>query len=194
MTTWLTGIDSADGGRGRAVVWAGAVALFLVPVTAKLLIPSMLWDETDFIFAAVLIFGSAGVYHLLSRQPGGIAYRGGAALALAAIFLLLWLNGAVGIIGSENNPANLMFVGVIAIAIGGSFIARFRAAGMARAMTAAAAAEALIPLVELVARFGAAESPIWPREVIVLSLFFTTLWLGSAWLFRRAAERAMRDG
>ena len=37
------------------------------------------------------------------RKTGDAAYRTAVGVALAAAFLLIWVNGAVGIIGSENN-------------------------------------------------------------------------------------------
>jgi hypothetical protein len=43
-----------------------------------------------------------------------------------AAFILIWMNLAVGIIGSEDNPANLMYGGVLAVAIVGAFMVRFR--------------------------------------------------------------------
>jgi hypothetical protein len=46
------------------------------------------------------------------------------------------MNLAVGIIGSEDNPANLMYGGVLAVGIIGAIIARFEPHGMARALVA----------------------------------------------------------
>lgn len=180
-----------EGWLGRRLVWGAAVALFVVPVGAKLLLlPGMLWDAADFVFAAVMLGGGAALYDRLSRRSGGIAYRLGACAALAAIFLLIWLNLAVGIIGDEDNPANLMFAVPIALAVGGAIAAGLRPNGMACAMVAAAVAEAMIVPVALIWRLGA-DSAIWPREVIALGAFFTGLWLAAAWLFRRAAGNAM---
>jgi hypothetical protein len=53
------------------------------------------------------------------------AYRAAVGVAIAAAFILVWMNLAVGIIGSEDNPANLMYGGVLAIGIIGAVIARF---------------------------------------------------------------------
>jgi thiazole synthase ThiGH ThiG subunit len=60
------------------------------------------------------------------------------ALALVAAMLLVWVNLAVGIIGSEDNPANIMYLGVHAVLILGALLALFRPQGMARALFATA--------------------------------------------------------
>ena len=59
------------------------------------------------------------------RASGNAAYRAAAGFALAAAFLLVWVNGAVGIIGTENNDANLLYVGVFGVGFFGALIARF---------------------------------------------------------------------
>jgi len=99
-------------------------------------------------------------------------------MAIAAAFLSIWINLAVGIIGSEDDPANLIYLAVIAIAAAGTILAGFRPLGMARAMLGAAIAQGLAFLAPLIAGLGFT-GPI--------TVFFVVLWLLSAWLFRRAA-------
>lgn len=175
-----------NGRRGipwRIVGWGGATLLLLLP-----LIANAPWTLSDFIFMG-LLFGVAGlVLELAVRASGDIAYRAGVGIAVAATFLLIWVNGAVGFLGSEDNPANLIFFGVIAIAALGSFIAGFRAAGMARAMFATAAAQALVGVVALAAGLG---SPGYEGlyEAVMGTTVFTALWLLSAWLFHKAAGK-----
>src|SRR5688572_8042949 len=60
-------------------------------------------------------------------------YRFAVGVALAAALFLVWMNLAVGLIGTEDNPANLLYGGVLAVGIIGAIIARFRPHGMARA-------------------------------------------------------------
>ena len=50
------------------------------------------------------------------RASGDTAYRLGAGAAIATAFLLIWVNVAVGFLGDEGNPANLMFVAVLWVA------------------------------------------------------------------------------
>ena len=54
------------------------------------------------------------------------------------------------------------------------------------AALAAAAAQVLVATIALALDLGT-DGAAWPRDVIVLSTFFTTLWLASAWLFRRSS-------
>jgi hypothetical protein len=75
------------------------------------------------------------------------AYRSIVGVALAAAFLLVWVNLAVGIIGTEDYLANVMYVGVLAVGIIGAIIARFRPHGMARALFATALAQALVAVI-----------------------------------------------
>jgi hypothetical protein len=146
------------------------------------------WTLFDFVFAGVLLVGTGLLLELAVRKAPNIEYRFGAAIALAAAFLLIWLSGAVGIIGSEDNDANLMYFGVLAVAILGAIIARLQSQGMALAMLAAALAQVAVGAVALVGNLGATD-PSWPWDVVGATGVFAALWLGSAWLFRRAARQ-----
>ncbi len=127
-----------------------------------------------------------------SNMSARNAYRSAVGVALAAAFLIFWLNGAVGIIGTEDNPANLMFGGVLAVGIIGAIIARFRPHGMARAMVATALAQALVAVIVLI---GGLTSPLsGPVEILALIGFFVALFVGSALLFRYAAREQTPAG
>lgn len=168
----------------RIAGWSFAALLLLLPLVAMHFTREVNWTASDFAFAAVMI-GAVGIaFEVTARATRNIAYRGALAIALAAAFLLIWINSAVGIIGDEDNPLNLLYLGVIAIAFGGMAWARFRAKGAARAMTAAAIANAVVGVVAAVA--GRNEPP-GIVGLVVLNGFFVLLFLGAAWLFGIAA-------
>jgi hypothetical protein len=144
------------------------------------------WDGFDFAAAGTLIFGALLAYELLARTAGSLAYRAAAAIALATSLLLVWMNLAVGLIGDEGNPANLMFAGVLAVGLAAALLARFRPAGMARALLATALAQIAVGLIAAIAGWAQSASP--PLEIMGLTGFFSALWLLAAWLFRTAAE------
>jgi len=151
------------------------------------------WDVADFAIFGALLLGSGVTYELAARKTGNIAYKIAVGIAILAAFLLFWINGAVGIIGNEDNDANLMYHGVVLIGLIGAFVGRFEPRGMARAMFATAIAQALVAVIALVAGWGSS-GPIWPRGVLGMTAIFVTLWLGSALLFRRAASEVSPAG
>lgn len=179
----MTDIAKGSGGRSpgwvRPLGWGGAAALILLPLLAMKLTQPASWDVGDLPFAIAFILSVGLAFELAVRTSPGRSFRAGAALALAAGFLIVWANGAVGFIGSEDNAINLIYFAVPAIAIVGSFLAGFRPGGMAVAMTAAAAAQVAAAGVAL--SYGHFTGP--------LTVFFTGLWLASAWLFRKAARK-----
>ena len=101
----------------------------------------------------------------MAEKPGRIAYRIGIAVALAAAFLELWINLAVGIVGREDNPVNQGFYLVVATAAACAFTARLRADGMARAMAATAGVQALLGAM-------VASAPITARVEPMLKFLF----------------------
>ena len=137
--------------------------------------------------AGALLFGTGLTYELVAKRMSTIAYRVAVGVALATAFILVWANLAVGIIGSENECANLMYIGVLAIGLIGALIARFQPRGMARALFATALVQALVTVIALIAgmhRYPGSSV----TEIVNLNLFFVALWVGSALLFQRASS------
>ena len=135
-------------------------------------------------FFAVPVIGAVIAYN--ATKTRGIAYRAAVGVALAVTFLLAFVNVAVGTIGSEGNPANLLYVGVPAVGIVGALVARFRPHGMARALFATALAQALVPVIALMIWKPPVTSGV--LEVLGANAFFVALFAGSALLFRHAAR------
>jgi hypothetical protein len=180
----------------RLVVWAVVVALIL-------LIPLVLtiwdggvegvgwnWSFFDFVFAFVLLFGAGLAYELVSRKMNNSAYRSAVGLAVITSVVLVWINAAVGIMGdSDLDGPNGLYFGVFAVGFVGALMARFRASGMAIALFATALAQFFVPVIALI---------IWPPpvtswapgvvQVFGLNVVFVLLFVGSAFLFRRAAS------
>lgn len=171
----------------RLIGWSFAGAILLLPAVAMQFTPEVNWTASDFVFAAVLI-AMVGLGLELAARSGSLAYRGGAAIAIGLSFLLVWINGAVGIIGSEQEDVNFLFLGVIAVAGAGAVIGGFKPAGMMRAMLAAAAAQVAVPLVASTMVLQTTDR-VWAPEVVGVTVVFTSLWLMAAGLFRQAAAR-----
>ena len=91
------------------------------------------------------------------------------------------------LLGVEGDPADLMYIGVLAVGIIGAIIARFQPRGMARALFATALAQALVAVIALILGKHQAEVSSVP-EIVTLNGFFVALFVGSAWLFRHAAR------
>lgn len=163
----------------RVAGWGAGAALLLLPLIAMQFTDEVKWDLADFIFAGALVAGVGLSYELAVRKTGNRTYRAGMAVALATAFALVWANAAVGLIGSEDHPANAMFHGVLAVGIAGAFIARLRPLGMAWALVATAVAQVVVAAIAALAGYGSEGAR---------TLLFAGLWLTAAWLFRKAAR------
>jgi MFS family permease len=186
--------ENAESGSGqrrsrwRITVWGTAALMLLLPLFAMQVTAEVDWDVEDFVIFGAMLVGAVGTYELAATMTDNKAYRAAVGIALAAAFILVWMNLAVGIVGTEDNPANLMYGGVLATGIIGALMARFQSHGMARAMSATALAQALVAVIALIAGLGSVE-PSWSGRILILTGFFTVLWLISAWLFRKAARK-----
>ncbi len=166
----------------RILVWSAAACLLLLPLVAMQFSNEVNWKPGDFIIFGFMLVAACGMYELATRITGSFVYRAAAAIAIAAGFILVWINLAVGMIGNEGNSANLMYVGVLAVGGIGVLLARFKPEGMARALYAMAIAQVLVAVIALV---GGLETRFGP---LVLNLFFVAMFLGSAFLFSQAAR------
>jgi hypothetical protein len=101
-----------------------------------------------------------------------------------AAFLIVWLNAAAGLIGIEDDdPANLMYVGVLAIGLIGAIAARFQPLGLARALFATALAQALVGAIAV-----KLPNTAGPVQIVLLHGLFVALFACAALLFRSAAR------
>jgi ABC-type uncharacterized transport system permease subunit len=175
------------GSRWRIAVW-GTAAFLLLPLVAMQFTDEVNWDETDLAVIGAMLAVACGTYELAARMAGNSAYRAAVGVAVAAAFILVWMNLAVGIIGTEDNPANLMYGGVLAVGIIGTVIARFQP----RAVVATALAQVLVAVIAVIAGMGYSASP--PLEILGVTALFAVLWLISAWLFRKAAREQTPAG
>ena len=165
-----------------------ALATALILLIPLLAAPA--WNVFDFVFASVLIFGTGLTYELVVRKAGNIAYRAAVGVALAAAFLLVWGNTAMGITDSD---ADLMFfLWVPTVGIIGAIIARFQPRGMARAMFATALTQALVAVIALIAGIVPAYNSAF--EVLGITGFYVALFVGSALLFRHAGREQTPAG
>lgn len=160
----------------RYTAWALAALVLCVPLVAMQFTREVNWDGADFIAAGIIIGGIGLMAEFLVRVSRNGFYRAGAACALAAIFLTVWSNLAVGIVGSEDNMYNLWYFGVVLLAILGAALVRFRAGGMAAVALLAVAAMAVLALAA-----GTEPARIWPQTA-----FLATPWALAATFFWQA--------
>lgn len=173
------------GNGWRLVGWGAAVALLAAPFVAMQLdAQGVDWSAGDFVIMGVMLATIGGLIELAVRFTPNRLYRAGAGLAMLGAFLTVWVNLAVGIVGSENNPDNQLFFVALLMGIAGAIGARARADGMARAMLTTAVA---IMLAFVLAQLGVRDEPmVKPMVEGAGTSVFVALFLGSAWLFRRA--------
>ncbi len=177
--------------KRNLMIWAGiTVVLLMIPLIAMQFTDEVNWDLPDFLIMGAVLFGIGLAYELIARKAERTVYRMGFAIGLIGAFLLFWVNGAVGIIGNEGQPANYLFGAVFVIGLVGAIISRFKSKGMATTLFVAAAVQMLIPAVALL--FWPPPETSWSPSIMgvfLLSGFFALLFLMSGLLFRRAAAQ-----
>ena len=172
--------------RTRIIILAiGVAGLLMIPLIAMQFTDEVQWSPLDFVFAGLLLFGTGLTYLLVAKRTVNLAYRAGAGVALFAALFLIWANGAVGLIGSEDEPANLMYGGVLAVLIIGAIAVRLRSRGMAITMFATAAAQALVAIIALaIGLQNLPESSV--VEIVKVNALWVFLFTVSGMLFRNA--------
>jgi hypothetical protein len=178
----------------RIALWGALGSLLMLPAVAMQFTSEVDWDFVDFIAMGLMLGTVGGLFELAAYLSKNVAYRAGFGLAAIGGFLLVWINLAVGVIGSEDHRANELFLIVIFVALAGTLGARFRARGMAYALVATAAAQALVAAICLVPGVFPVVMPgqdlagVDVRPLIGLTGFFVLLWLAAAALFQTAAR------
>jgi hypothetical protein len=180
-----------DGGGRRRSLWKIPALLtaliLLIPLLGNHFVDGWNWSFRGFVLAGALLFGTGLTYELVTRNVDRIAYRAAVGVALAAAFILVWMNAVQ--VADGVNPAAVMYLGVPILAIVGASLARFHPDGMARTLFATALAQALVLAGALMIRNPQVTS--WTAGVtrgFALNAFFVIAFFGSAMLFRKAGR------
>jgi len=169
----------------RSIFWVAVITLLIlsVPLVAMRFTDEVNWSLTDFIIMGSLIFSTGLSYVMLTRSSSNTISRIAFAMAIASTFLIVWVNLAVGLIGSGPNAANLMYAGIVAIVIIGTFISRLTTKGMEWVMFTATIALVLFAAIQLLTKMN--EYPgSSVTEIIAVNGFFAILFGISGLLFR----------
>lgn len=158
----------------RIMGW-GLIAV-LLSLPAILRFP---WTASDFVLMAVLL-GSvgAGIEFLVARG-GSVFARLGAIVMVLTAFLTIWVNLAVGMIGSEDNPYNLLFLANLALVLIAGIWVRLEPGAMVKVALLAALVQAALAL-------GGLGSD---QRGAIFSAVFALFWLFAAALFRAGSSR-----
>lgn len=162
----------------RLAIWGGILTALIMPWLLMRATGQGHWTAFDFIVWGLMLAVLGGGIELALRLSAHWSYRIAAAITLGGGFLMVWANLAVGIIGNEENPRNLLFHGVLLLGLLGAAATRFEARGLSRVLRAMAVLQVAVAVVA--AALGWALLPVF-------TLVFTGLWLVAGELFQRAA-------
>lgn len=161
----------------RLAGWGLVVALLILPLIAMQFTSEVNWTGSDFMVAAVLLGGTATLIELGCRFSQSGAGRIGWALVALTSLLLIWINLAVGIIGNEDNLANLLYLVVLASVAIGALLVRGQPQLMSYVLLLTAVLQLSVELIIQLADLGAAP---------VINIAFALLWLLAAGLLRNS--------
>ncbi|MEQ9400218.1 MAG: hypothetical protein RJQ04_13735 [Longimicrobiales bacterium] len=178
-----TGVEGRPAAPGRMAVWAAGALLLGTALLARFVVGEPPWIDAMAQIGALIVAVGVAV-EVVARSRPAAARRTAWGLSVGSLLLLGWANGAVGILGSEDNRANLVYGLVVLVAVVGAALARLRPAGMARALFATALAQATVGVVALLGGFGGSSGGA--LEIVTTHGAFVALFLAAAVLFRRA--------
>ena len=164
----------------RLAGWGALAALLCLPAVAMQLTGEVDWTASDFVFAAVLLTALGTGVEIAVRVGRSARHKVAIALAALGAFLTVWINMAVGIIGSEDEPTNLAFLAMVGMAIVASLLVSFRPGRMRWIMAALAAGQFAVGI--------AAATWTMPGHAVEWGAlgFFATIWGASAACFHSA--------
>ncbi len=169
-----------------AVVTASILA---IPLIAMLFTQEVQWTLFDFVFVGTLLFGTGLGFELISRRANCVEYKIAVGISALTVLFLVWINGAVGIIGDNDNGTALMYFGVLFIGLLGCIVSRLKPRGMSYALFTVATAQALVPVIALAILPKAIWTPPGVLGTFVLNSFFTTAFITAGLFFRQASKK-----
>lgn len=172
----------------RWIIWAAVAVLLLLLLLVTQFTnfgqADVQWNEA--IAYSIILLALGGAYELWQwLKTRSTLYRVAFGIGFVGLFLLGFVCGAVGIIGSENNPVNLLYWTVPAVIFIGLLVSRFKSHKMARTLFAAAFVQLLIPVVALILSPDVSWGNAGVIGVFILNSIFALPFIISAQLFRR---------
>jgi len=179
--------------KRHLLIALGILLILSIPFIAMQITEEVNWSFTDFILMALILSGIAAVYELAAHKSELSSYRIAIGIGLLGIFLLFWVNAAVGIIGNESQDANLLYAAVFILISIGAIASKLNAHGMFKTMMLGALSTIAVPCTAYL---------IWPPAIIswspgvfkvfLMSGFFASLFLLSAFLFKLSSRSSFR--
>ena len=168
--------------RGPLIIPSLGALLILSPLVAQVVYDEFLWSAMDFVVWTLLV-GSAVFLLMLGARSHKKIGRLAVGVSVMTGFLTIWANLAVGIIGREDNPMNLLYFGFLAVGIVGAVISWGRSKGLVITLGFMSALHFALAL--------------WLYHLSATSAALTTgvlgaLWCLAAFLFLRASQRDRR--
>lgn len=162
------------------------LALLAIPLVAMQYTSEVQWDPADFLIMGVLLLGTGLAVEWAIRLKGSLALRAAWTLALLSTFLMTWANMAVGLLGGESNPLNMLLLSVPAAGVTGAALARLQPRGMALTLLAMAALQLALSAIA----FSQGWRPLrqGPVDIWGPNGFFALLFAVSALLFWSATK------
>ncbi|MBO6535095.1 MAG: hypothetical protein JJ966_02655 [Balneolaceae bacterium] len=165
----------------------GASLIVLIPLIAMQFTSEVVWTLSDFIIGWAILFSIGFAYQAIARKSQQVTFKIATGIATFTTLFIIWANLAVGIIGNEENPLNLLYFGVVLLAIFGSYIASLKAKAMFRVMMSVAALHAFVSVIGL-SIFTEQNPEYTIMNVIVINCVLTLLWIVSGLLYNKSAE------
>jgi hypothetical protein len=174
----------------RAAIGAGLI--LLIPFL-QFLLATWHWKPGVFVLGiAILLGGAVLIYEMITKNSlHNKVYRLAVAVAILSILLLVWMNVAVGgILGDD--PANMMYFGVLLVGLAGAGLANVKPGGMSVTLFATGFAIMLVPAIALMIGTPAFANGV--PAVFGLHAIFASLFVVSGLLFRKASRGVNYSG
>ncbi|MCX7973721.1 MAG: hypothetical protein N3B16_04390 [Candidatus Aminicenantes bacterium] len=166
--------------------------LVLILFLVRELTDILAWGPLDFGFVWLMVLSTSIVYELITRKHKNKTYRLALAVALGTGFIMIWTNLAVGLIGSEDEPVNMIYLVLLAGGLIGALLVRLKARGLTITMGIMALGQVLITLIALLAGWQHLPSSS-VSDILKVNGFFFLLWQTKMYLFDPSCAFSLSD-
>lgn len=163
------------------------LVILLIPFVGNYVSAEFDWTTSDFVFMGILLFGASFTFEMVARLSGNAMFKWAVGIVTVATLLLTWMNLAVGIIGSEDNPINALYFLVIPVGFLGLIASQMKAKGLAVTAYLMSATVMAVPFIGLAVNRPAMDDLPGIIGVFMITAFYAALYLGSGLLFRTVA-------